>query len=133
MLRYLFKKRSKRELKQAIDGETREFQWIRRFSTARDKLPPKSVGASVDKVFAILYRPRITWLIGFWSKNDQQDIETVVLDKSRIFLGLREEIFEDVHSCPQLLWVELWITCLRKAGRCGGHSSERNRSYFVQF
>jgi hypothetical protein len=62
----------------------RGFQW---FSTDELELPPKSVGASVDKVFAILYRPRITCLSSFRSKNNQLLLKTLLLDKSRIFFG----------------------------------------------
>jgi hypothetical protein len=60
---------------------------FQRFSTEAQKLPPKSVGASVDKVFAIRYRPSNTWPSWIWSKIDQARRETVIPDKSRIFFG----------------------------------------------
>ena len=110
-----------------------KLQGFQRFSTEAQKLPPKSVGASVDKVFAIRYRPCSTSLSKVWLKSDQAHRETVIPDKSRIFFGFCGESYAPVHSCPHLLWVEMWITCSRKAERRAPYSAERNRSYFVQF
>lgn len=45
------------------------------FPQTTGKMPDlhtKSVGASVDKVFAVLYSPLKTWLTRFRSKNDQR-------------------------------------------------------------
>jgi len=55
------------------------------FSTAQPKLHPKSVGGSVDKVFAYRYRPRFTVLAELWLKIDQCLLKTGWLNKSRIF------------------------------------------------
>jgi hypothetical protein len=57
------------------------------FSTVLPKLHPKSVGGSVDKVFAYRYRPRLIGLSGVWLKNDQVCAKTTNLNKSRIFLA----------------------------------------------
>jgi hypothetical protein len=54
----LIKKRSIQSFNPPITTQTPIYQRLQRFSTAPDKLPPNSVGASVDKVFAILYKPR---------------------------------------------------------------------------
>ena len=56
------------------------------FSTTRTKLPPNSVGASVDKVFAYRCKPRQTRLLEVWSINEQLKIKPASLNKSRIFL-----------------------------------------------
>ena len=101
--------------------------------SAKQYLSPISVGASVDKVFAIRSRPCSTSLSKVWLKSDQAHRETVIPDKSRIFFGFCGESYAPVHSCPHLLWVEMWITCSRKAERHAPYSAERNRSYFVQF
>jgi hypothetical protein len=74
-------------------SETPIYGVFRRFSTDPLKLPPKSVGASVDKVFAILCRPYKPWPSSFRSKNDQCALETLLLDKSRIFFGFCGESF----------------------------------------
>ena len=57
------------------------------FSTAQPKLHPKSVGGSVDKVFAYRCRPRFALLSELWLKIDQCLLETVYLNKSRIFFS----------------------------------------------
>jgi len=54
----LIKKRSIQLFKPPILTQTPIYQRPQRFSTASAKLPPNSVGASVDKVFAILCKPR---------------------------------------------------------------------------
>jgi hypothetical protein len=41
---------------------------------ARQYLPPISVGASVDKMFAVGYRPYKTGFSGVWLKNDQSSV-----------------------------------------------------------
>jgi hypothetical protein len=76
------------------------FRGLHRFSTARPKLPPKSVGASVDKVFAIRYRPRVAWLSGVRSKNNQSLLKTLLLYKSRIFFGFCGESYASPDTCP---------------------------------
>ncbi|CAI8976183.1 hypothetical protein EMIT0P100_60184 [Pseudomonas sp. IT-P100] len=74
-------------------------------------MPPKSVGASVDKVFAILCEPLKPWPARIRSKNNQSLLKTLLLDKSRIFFSFRDEYGGDKPSCPHLLWVDVWITC----------------------
>lgn len=53
-------------------------------------LHTKSVGASVDKVFAVLYRPLKTWLVRFRLKNDQRLPKQTFLDKSRILFKFHQ-------------------------------------------
>ena len=62
------------------------YEGLTRFSTAVPKLHPKSVGCSVDKVFAYRYRPRFIRSTDLWLKSDQVGVETAILNKSRIFL-----------------------------------------------
>jgi hypothetical protein len=89
----MVKKRSNHWFAPLKPSETPIYRGFRRFSTDPSKLPPKSVGASVDKVFAILCKPSKPRLSGFRSKNEQLLLETVLLDKSRIFFGFCGESF----------------------------------------
>ena len=50
--------------------------WIRRSSVL--KLPPKSVGASVDKMFAIGCRPYLLRLSSSWLNTDQNAAKSVL-------------------------------------------------------
>jgi hypothetical protein len=103
-----------------------DFPRLQRFSTAHAKLPPNSVGASVDKVFASLCGPRHPWATGDCSKIDQLALQRVLLDKSRFFFTIEQRIMPFIHSCPHLLWVVVWITCSPNPASHGAHSPKRN-------
>ncbi|CAI8950328.1 hypothetical protein EMIT051CA3_50123 [Pseudomonas chlororaphis] len=89
------------------------------------KLPPKSVGASVDKVFAFVYGPLNTWLTGCCSKNDQGLVEKAFLDKSRIFFRFYQRIRRLKAELPTFavggdvdnLFAEGWGPCRPWPGR----------------
>jgi hypothetical protein len=53
----MIKKQSIRQFPDLIPAQTSISHSLQRFSTDKAKLPPNSVGASVDNVFAIRYRP----------------------------------------------------------------------------
>ena len=89
----MVKKRSNHWFAPLKPSETPIYRGFRRFSTDSSKLPPKSVGASVDKVFAILYRPCKPCCASDRSKNNQSLRKTLLLDKSRIFFGFCGESF----------------------------------------
>jgi hypothetical protein len=93
LFRLLVKKRSNYKFGPLNVAQCPFYRGFRRFSTELKKLPPKSVGASVDKVFAILCKPRRTCPASFRSKNNQWLLKTGLLDKSRIFFGFCGESF----------------------------------------
>jgi hypothetical protein len=79
------------------------------------ELPPISVGASVDKMFAQRCRPLDSWLSGLWSKNDQIAYFNLQTARTPRNIAAFSGFPQRPRSCPQSLLALLWIRCLRSS------------------
>jgi hypothetical protein len=74
-------------------------------------LPPISVSASVDKMFAVRYRPYKTGFSGGWLKNDQINGFARLITRKARYIAVFRGFPQIGGSCPQSLLALLWIRC----------------------